>query len=557
MANTSTSKGVVTWTPGTSNVPGVPGVTVTPKPTTPTPAPTPKPNTGTSTLDQSVMVNKQSPFAITTPTPKTTVVKTGGTGTSTGSKTITSPTTPKTTPVTPKPTGMTTPLAEKTIEQATAGVYDPGEDPYAQSMAYWKARAEEIADPEQIYQNKLRQWQGYMDSLKGVYAQKVDEVRQQGQGRLGTNRASQARGGLLGSDFGAAQTNTINAATEQQVDTVNQELDSKIKLLMGEIDRDASAEYQAKREAIAQGVDKYTEYITMGQERKKEKLSNAAAYLLSNGITDISQINSQDIKTMAKKIGVPESDIGFAFNLEKERRAAEQAKIDRESQFSLSEGQARYDKDGRIIASRAKTYAPGAGSGGGAYGTSGLSTAAQNIIKMLNTNGGTIDDYVKGSSKDAQALRNEVLSGLANQGGITGKSADLFKEAKSVIDDMINNRDWKKFGYSAKIGGQFTAGFGDMQARAATVNAILARDNLGLLKGAMSDKDIAFINSMSNGVPSGVISEKYAKERMNSIKKKIEDKVNLYSPSGTSNTSNTQKNITYDPSGQVEIEIID
>ena len=172
MANTATSKGVVKWTPGTSNVPGVPGVTVS----------KPKPTTGTSTLNQSVMVNKQSPFTIQTPTPaptpaptpvqppKPTVVKKGtgtGTGIVTGTKTGTG-TTPKTGTGTGGPTGMTTPLAEKTIgeELQRQGIdyqIDPSmmtaEEKYQRHL---EDRMNENIDPDQIFQNKLRQWQGYI-----------------------------------------------------------------------------------------------------------------------------------------------------------------------------------------------------------------------------------------------------------------------------------------------------------------------------------------------------------------------------------------------------------
>ena len=111
-----------------------------------------------------------------------------------------------------------------------------------------------------------------------------------------------------------------------------------------------------------------------------------------------------------------------------------------------------------------------------------------------------------------------------------------------MIDKSISENDYKKFGYSSKLGGQFTTGFGDMMSRAKTVNAILARDNLGLLKGAMSDKDIAFIEAMSNGVPAGTISESYAKERFKSIQTKLQDKINQYQPQGGQTVQTTKNN---------------
>lgn len=436
MANTSTSKGVVKWTPGTSNVPGVPGVTWTKPTPAPTPAPvqTPKPTTGTSTLNQSVMVNKQSPFALTAPKAPV-VTKTGtGTGIVSGTKTGTGTVTPpKVGTGTGGPTGMTTPLAEPTIGDATKGFsFDAENDPYSEVSSYYKNMMNQNVDPDQIFQDKLRQWQGYMDSLKGVYAQKVDEVRQQGMGRLGTNRAAQARGGLLGSDFGAAQTNTINDYTEKQVDTVNQELQSKIQQLMGEISQDASAELAAKREAMNKGADAYTEFITKGQERKKAQLSKAAGLMLGSGITDISQVKPENLKEIATKIGVPQSDITYAFNLEKATRAAEQAKIDRESQFSLSEGQARYDKNGKLIASRAKTYAPK--DTGVTVGSSSSSLVSQPGYSKLNAKqknqADSLNNLVRSLNEYKDTIRNTVGPSGVN---LTGADAGLLETKLNSI----------------------------------------------------------------------------------------------------------------------------
>lgn len=72
-----------------------------------------------------------------------------------------------------------------------------------------KAATTKIDSPEQAYQKKLKQYQAEIDATNNIYAQILADTKQQGMGRLGSSRAIQARGGLLGSDFGAAQTDTI------------------------------------------------------------------------------------------------------------------------------------------------------------------------------------------------------------------------------------------------------------------------------------------------------------------------------------------------------------
>lgn len=510
----------ISWTPGQSNVPGIPGVTVQ--------KPTPSPSLNMTPLPKTPVMTP-SPTVTKTPT------SSSNSGSNSGSTTKTSVVTPTITA--PTPVGAN--AMEDTI--ATAFDYESQDDPYAKIGEYYRNEMSQEINPQQMYQDKLRQWQGYMDSLKSVYADKYADVDKQTMKNLGTSRAVQARSGLIGSTFGEAQKSKIGEFGLEQKRMLQNEMDAKVQYLMGEIDRDVSNEIAAKRQAIAQGADAYAKYLSESQTRKQGEVQKVSNMLLQSDIENIDDLGVDQLNELAKKMGVPVSELKYSFNVTKAQRDAEALKALQEGAFNLSEGQARYDANGNLIASRAK---PGSGSSSSSGGA-GVSTQAQTILNLMNTAGGTVDDYVKGTSKESQALRNEIYNALSQQGGVTGKSTDLFKEAKTFIDDMVENKDWKKFGYSAKLGGKLTTGFGDMVARAQTVNSILARDNLGLLKGAMSDKDLSFIQAMSAGVPEGVISEKYAKERIESIQKKINEKVNQFTPKGTQ-TSNQSINTADD-----------
>ena len=218
--------------------------------------------------------------------------------------------------------------------------------------------------------------------------------------------------------------------------------------------------------------------------------------------------------------------------------------------FSLSEGQARYDAQGNLIAQRGKTYAPSSASSGGSGGysqdTSGgtPSSAAQNILQQLNM-GANLDDLIKGNSISAQNLRNEVLGALNKQGGLTERQQELFTEAQTAVNRLLDG-GYKKLGGYSTVLGKYTTGYGDAKAQAQQLQAILARDNLGLLKGAMSDKDLAFIQSMSSGFEGeGIQSEKFIKERLEEIKTKLDKKV-------SANTTNKgTARMLSSPDGQV------
>jgi len=211
--------------------------------------------------------------------------------------------------------------------------------------------------------------------------------------------------------------------------------------------------------------------------------------------------------------------------------------------FTLSAGQTRYDATGKPIASSAAKTTAGTGTGTGA-GTAGVSPVAQNIIDLINK-GADMDTLIKGTSKESQNLRNEVYRGLAAQGGRPTAVVELFKEGKEIVDDLLNTEAYKALGgYSSVLGGQFGTGYGDAMAKAQQLSAILARDNLGLLKGAMSDKDLEFIKAMSTGFDgAGIQSEQYLKDRLTTIQTKLANKIG--ESGGTSQPSSNSQPSTF------------
>lgn len=409
-----------------------------------------------------------------------------------------------------------------------------GDDIYSNINQYGSplTAGEESSVRDQV----LSQYQGEIDAAKNAYATLLKQTQTQGQGRLGESTAQQARAGLLGSDFGQAQTDKTRAYNLSQEQVVLESQASAIANIMSRANAAARQEIADRRAAKTQGYAAYQDYLAGQDERRANTAGSIANILLGQGINPSDPIARQQIDEYLKQnrgLGITTRDIlNQYYTLE--RATLKEAP----TYQTLGAGSSIYDPvTGEIIATAPKFEDTGVDYG---YEVNGISSQAQNIVDLINVSGGTVDDYIKGSSVAAQALRNEVFSALNQQGGVTQKSTSLYQEAKNVIDKMISEKDWKKLGYSSKLGGQFTTGFGDMQARAQTVNAILARDNLGLLKGAMSDKDLAFIESMSAGVPGGTISESYAKERMEAIQKKLEEKINQFQPSGTSTQEQSQ-----------------
>ena len=71
----------------------------------------------------------------------------------------------------------------------------------------------------------------------------------------------QARGGLLGSDFGAAQTSNVQGYNTEVENLVNAEKQSALNDIFAEIRTNATAEIAKKRAAKEAGASEYLSYL--------------------------------------------------------------------------------------------------------------------------------------------------------------------------------------------------------------------------------------------------------------------------------------------------------
>lgn len=461
-------------------------------------------------------------------------------------------------PAVTTPTGATTPPATTgvvttptpntgTTPQTIGSVY--GIDPNKASSDY----ASYLANPDQYLSNQgisvgdlkskaLAELQSSIDATNAVYGEKLRQAKIQGQGILGSGTAIQARRGLIGSDFGSAQTEGINNSNAQIYNSIEAERAAKIADLMSGAQSKAEQRFAEQRASIEGGLKSRLEFLKGADERAKTAATDAASAFVAQG-TDPSIMDTATLNEYAKAHGTTPEAIKTAFTLNTYNTKQAKIKADQEVANKLAEkgvenigeGQSGYrynptTKQYELVAHVNKTYAPKAGTGTGSgvgSGVGGVSPQAQVYIDAVN-NGASLDDILKGTSKEVQAMRGEVLRGLNLQGGQSKKNVQLLTEGKAIVDDMIaTGADKALGGYSSAFGGQLSTDYGDAKAKAAQLSAILARDNLGLLKGSMSDKDLQFIQAMSTGFDGqGIQSEKYISDRMLEIQKKLQDRIN-------------------------------
>jgi len=238
---------------------------------------------------------------------------------------------------------------------------------------------------EQLYQNKLKQFQGEIDAVNKIYTQKLADTARENANRTGSAYAMQARGGLLGSDYGSAQDAKTTAYNNEVTGGVQAEQNLAIQSIMGNARKGAAEELAAKKAARANDYNEYIALLSSSAEKKKARVNTAAAALAAQGIT-LEQLSALDF-TQPEYAGLDKKELIAAFNAAKTANDKEilsqkktqsdidvnTANIAKGNQFDLSEGQARYAIDpqtGKVtqIASKAKTYAPKSTGGGGSSG---------------------------------------------------------------------------------------------------------------------------------------------------------------------------------------------
>lgn len=212
-------------------------------------------------------------------------------------------------------TGQNAPGVYTTPDGLTLPTGAPTGSPLDAFQEQWAAEqlALQQATPktqQELYNEKLGLYQDQINQINSIYSDLIGKAQAKGAIRttdlLGQNRASQARGGLIGSDFGQAQTfktqEAANEITASEVGQLANERAMKISELMGMARQDASAELAAKTLAKQQGAEALIKYFGTAKEQNKSKLSNNIKSYLANkgGVENITPAMIKELATNYK-----------------------------------------------------------------------------------------------------------------------------------------------------------------------------------------------------------------------------------------------------------------
>ncbi len=175
-----------------------------------------------------------------------------------------------------------------------------------------QATATQVLSPEQEYQNQLKNYQGQIDSINAMYADRVNQARIQGQGRIESRQFAQGRSGQIGSGVGEAGVNAVQNANAEIENSIRAEQSAAIADVYAKVRSGAETSLAAKTLAKQQGADKLLEYLNNVPSEKKKASSSAVAELLARGV-DVKNMTPEEIKSYTTGLGISEKQFESEF----------------------------------------------------------------------------------------------------------------------------------------------------------------------------------------------------------------------------------------------------
>lgn len=429
-------------------------------------------------------------------------------------------------------------------------------------------------DEASIRADIMKQQQARIDAVNQVYSQlRAEEARKQEAVKtesLGRTRATQARGGLIGSSFGTAQTLKTTDLANQSAKAADELLAAKqndeIQSIYGDIDaqtqKKAEAEYARKKGDLETWNTKLKEARTQAQ--------TLLGYSGASGVTFDeyrTKLGEEAFRQLLDNAGLDETSARGLFETGKAEFDVTKGKsgTTAEKPFVVSPGASIFDPTtGKFLGTAPEKpadpskpitaevgntllqYDPASGTWESIY-TAPEKASADNQ-KIVKIDG---EDYVQNS--DGSYTKPTLPTGS------TAEKAEKAGNIVSKINSLLATDDWRAG--VGPISSQLPEwASGKRNTALANIEEIissLALENLNLLKGPMSDKDIMFIKDASAGLRTSM-DEKSFKKKIESIRDKMVEVQNKATQQNTTTLMMGPDGIQYNvPNDQVESFIKD
>lgn len=203
---------------------------------------------------------------------------------------------------------------------------------------------------DQIRADTLKSFQAEIDATNKIYADKLARAKVTGADRLGSTTAIEGRRGLLGSDFGAAQTDKTVNANEDVYGSIDNEKAAALATINSAGQRAVTDALAAKTAAKQQGLDAYLKYLGDASVRAGTSATTAATLLINNK-QDPNTIDATTLQNLLQNYGISKEQLTSAYVTGKAAANQAAAKAAKDNQTILSPGQSVFGADGKVLAS--------------------------------------------------------------------------------------------------------------------------------------------------------------------------------------------------------------
>ena len=204
----------------------------------------------------------------------------------------------------------------------------------------------EPANEQDVMRNQMRLFQSEIDATNQIYDQMLNQARLEGTGRLGSQRAMSARGGLLGSDFAGAQKATVQDFNTGIERGIQAERSAAIGAIMGNVRSSVQQQLAEKRQARQQGAENYLNWLANSEQRRNQNTALIAQDLMNQGI-DPTTLSEEELVAITSEAGVNRGDVMRQFTAMQQQQQAEMAQLEqqaRETQLKEAKTQAEIAK---------------------------------------------------------------------------------------------------------------------------------------------------------------------------------------------------------------------
>lgn len=203
-----------------------------------------------------------------------------------------------------------------------------------------KRQLKDVPNERDIYRQKLALYQKEINANNQIYADMLQKAQQRGIGDFGSQRAIQARSGLLGSDFAASQNSGVANANANRENLVRTEQAAALGAIMGRVRQDVAQELAAKRQAYDEGLAATRQFLAERATRRQNYASGLARQMLDSNLK-FEEIDPNQLNTIAKQYGLSTADLLTAYKNEE----ASRAEALRQQRFTEAKEELRYNPD--------------------------------------------------------------------------------------------------------------------------------------------------------------------------------------------------------------------